>query len=148
MDLFLIPLALTIGGTLIYFGINGLPQTQLDRIQLRPAGKPFNLGVWLSARTVAPRPETPGQVIGPNPRDTELVDLMNEMIAVREELTQIRGAQARRSAKAAGRRRATTTTVAPAARTATIRQTPRTAASRPVSRRLRNMASAGNSSQA
>lgn len=144
MDLLIIPIALAIGGTLLYFGANGLPQTPLDRLPAAFKGTPFSMSAWIQkqkpvARRISARIGSP---IGPNARDEELVELMNEMIAVREELTQIKGAMHGRPVR---RRAATTRPIEvrsprPAASRASARPV---ASSRSSGRKLRTMTSRG-----
>jgi hypothetical protein len=94
MDLLLIPILLLFGGGLLYFGINGLPD--ISRLPLNLRREPFALTDWLKTRP-APRHVMP---IEPGPEhDAELVELMNEMIGVREELTGLKLAMADKPAR-------------------------------------------------
>ena len=111
MDLLIIPVLLGLGGGLIYLGAHGVPQ--LPSLN----GEPFKLTDWMKTRSAAGR--APGRRGRPASHDTELVELMNEMIQVREELS---GLKERIATKPAARRRTprkTTTTTISAAKPAT-----------------------------
>jgi hypothetical protein len=82
MDLLLIPVLLGIGGGLIYLGANGVPQLPGLR------GEPFRMSEWMKLRAANGRAHF--ERGRPTSHDAELVELMNEMIAVREELSGLR----------------------------------------------------------
>jgi len=92
MDLLIIPVLLGLGGGLIYLGANGVPQ--LSGLN----GEPFKLNNWMKTRTSAGRP--PATRGRPTSHDTELVELMNEMIQVREELSGLKERMATKPAVA------------------------------------------------
>lgn len=88
MELLIIPALIGLGGALLYFGANGVPQfASLNR-------EPFNLASWVKSRPMAT--SLRGR---PTSHDAELVDLMNEMIAVREELSGLRAQMATRAVR-------------------------------------------------
>ena len=94
MDLLLIPVLLSLGGGLIYLSLNGAPKVSLEKMPLPQGFKrdPFKLNEWVSKRPAATRRS--GNRI--SAEDAELIDLMNDMIAVREQLTDLRLARAPR----------------------------------------------------
>ena len=96
MDLLVIPILLTIGGGLVYLGINGMPR--VSQLPFNLKRQPFLLTDWLKTR---PAPRSLHKAPGPE-QDAELVELMNEMIAVREELSGLKLAM---GGSKAGRRR-------------------------------------------
>jgi hypothetical protein len=91
MELLLVPVTLTLGGALIFFGVNGLPSSP----QLSRSGAAGT--VRLPAR-VASRPGMPARFELLQPKqaatsknDLLLADLMSEMIAIRAEMAELRG---------------------------------------------------------
>lgn len=86
MDLLIIPVSLLLGGTLLYLGVHGMPRLSYSYLPKMPERMPFDLMDWLKERAsnLEARPRTRAA------HDAELVDLMNEMIAVREQLTTLK----------------------------------------------------------
>jgi hypothetical protein len=103
MDLLLIPVLLGIGGGLIYLGANGVPQLPSLR------GEPFRMADWMKSRAASGRAHV--ERGRPTSHDAELVELMNEMIAVREELSGLRERMEAMPAKRHVARKTTTTAV-------------------------------------
>jgi hypothetical protein len=92
MDLLLIPVLLSLGGGLIYLSLNGAPRVSLEKVPFGFKRDPFKLNDWMNKRPNANRKA--GNRI--SAEDAELVDLMNDMIAVREQLTDLQLARAPR----------------------------------------------------
>jgi hypothetical protein len=108
MDLLLIPVLLSLGGGLIYLSLNGAPKVSLEKVPFGFKRDPFKLNDWMSKRPNTNR--KPGNRI--TAEDAELVDLMNDMIAVREQLTDLQLARAPRPIRRRqGRKPATTPVV-------------------------------------
>lgn len=106
MDLLLIPILLALGGGLIYLSLHGTPKVSFQNMPLGFKRDPFNLNQWVGQNSSSRRR---GKRV--SAEDAELVDLMNDMIAVREQLTDLRLARAPRPIRRRqGRKPATTTT--------------------------------------
>ncbi len=106
MDLLLIPILLSLGGGLIYLSLHGAPKVSFENMPLGFKRDPFNLNQWVGRNSSSRRR---GKQV--SAEDAELVELMNDMIAVREQLTDLRMARAPRPIRRRqGRKPATTTT--------------------------------------
>jgi hypothetical protein len=90
MDLLVIPVLLLIGGTLIYIGANGMPDLTLSALPLRRNRQPFEVTEWLRTRPSSTKARRSADKLSSGEHDAELVELMNEMIAVREDLTALK----------------------------------------------------------
>lgn len=106
MDLLLIPILLSLGGGLIYLSLHGAPKVSFENMPLGFKRDPFKLNDWMTRR-----PNSARRVNRISAEDAELVELMNDMIAVREQLTDLRLARAPRPIRRRqGRKPSTTTT--------------------------------------
>jgi hypothetical protein len=92
MDLLLIPVLLSLGGGLIYLSLNGAPRVSLEKVPFGFRRDPFKLNDWMRKRPTGDR----NNAARISTEDAELVDLMNDMIAVREQLTDLRLSRAPR----------------------------------------------------